>query len=40
MHLSHIEEDLLAWYLNFDHGERVDAMFRPGLQGGTGESRR
>ena len=31
MHLSHIEEDVLAWYLNFDHRERVDAMFRPGL---------
>ena len=32
MHLSHIHEDLLAWYLNHDHGERVDAMFRPGLE--------
>jgi hypothetical protein len=32
MHLSHIHENLLSWYLNFDHGERVDAMFRPGLQ--------
>ncbi len=32
MHLSHIDEDLLAWYLNFDHGERVHAMFRPGLE--------
>jgi hypothetical protein len=31
MHLSHIEEDVLAWYLNFDHEERVNAMFRPGL---------
>jgi hypothetical protein len=31
MHLSHIAENLLAWYLNFDHRERVDAMFRPGL---------
>ena len=32
MHLSHIHEDMLAWYLNHDHGERVDAMFRPGLK--------
>jgi hypothetical protein len=32
MHLSHIAENLLAWYLNFDHGERVHAMFRPGLE--------
>jgi hypothetical protein len=31
MHLSHIDENLLAWYLNFDHGERVHAMFHPGL---------
>ena len=34
MHLSHIHEDMLAWYLNHDHGERVDAMFRPGLEVG------
>jgi hypothetical protein len=32
MHLSHIFEDLEAWYLNFDHQERVDTMFRPGLR--------
>jgi hypothetical protein len=32
MHLSHIGENLLAWYLNFDHGARVEAMFRPGLE--------
>jgi hypothetical protein len=32
MHLSHIQENLLAWYLNFDQGERVSAMFRPGLE--------
>ena len=32
MHLSHIAENLLAWYLNFDHRERVAAMFRPGLE--------
>jgi hypothetical protein len=31
MHLSHIDENLLLWYLDFDHGERVHAMFRPGL---------
>lgn len=32
MHLSHINEDLLGWYLNFDHRERGEAMFRPGLE--------
>ena len=32
MHLSHIHEDMLAWYLNHDHSERVDAMFKPGLE--------
>jgi len=32
MHLSHINEDLLAWYLNLDHRERSDAMFHPGLK--------
>jgi hypothetical protein len=31
MHLSHIGENLLAWYLNFGHAERVEAMFGPGL---------
>ena len=31
MHVSHIAENLLAWYLNFDHGERVHAMFNPEL---------
>jgi hypothetical protein len=31
MHLSHIEEDLEAWYLNFQFQERVDTVFRPGL---------
>jgi hypothetical protein len=31
MHLSHLSEKLNAWYLNFDHREQVDAMFRPGL---------
>jgi hypothetical protein len=31
MHLSHVFEDLEFWYLNFDHQERVDTVFRPGL---------
>ncbi len=31
MHLSHIDEDLEAWYLNFDFDERVLTVFRPGL---------
>jgi hypothetical protein len=31
MHLSHIFEDLEAWYLNFDFAERVDTTFRPRL---------
>ena len=31
MHLSHIHEDLEAWYLNFDFRERVDTAFRPNL---------
>jgi hypothetical protein len=32
MHLSHIREDLEAWYLNFDFQERVDTAFRPNLK--------
>jgi hypothetical protein len=32
MHLSHIFEDLEAWYLNFDFRERVDTTFRPGIE--------
>jgi hypothetical protein len=32
MHLSHIEEDLEAWYLDFDHSERVATTFRPDLR--------
>jgi hypothetical protein len=32
MHLSHVHEDLEAWYLNFDFGERVATAFRPGLR--------
>ncbi|HEU0303165.1 MAG TPA: hypothetical protein VFR32_01155 [Gaiellaceae bacterium] len=31
MHLSHMFENLEAWYLNFDHRERVDTTFKPGL---------
>jgi hypothetical protein len=30
MHLSHIAEDLEAWYLNFDFSERVLTAFSPG----------
>jgi hypothetical protein len=33
MHLSHITEDLEAWYLNFDFDERVLTTFRTGLTG-------
>jgi hypothetical protein len=29
MHLSHVFEDVEAWYLNFDFRERVDTLFRP-----------
>jgi hypothetical protein len=29
MHLSHLHEDLEAWYLDFDFRERVDTTFRP-----------
>ena len=32
MHLSHIAEDLEAWYLNFDFKERVSTAFRPNLE--------
>src|SRR5581483_3631387 len=31
MHLSHIVEDVEAWYLNFDFDERIATMFRPHL---------
>jgi hypothetical protein len=31
MHLSHIFEDLAAWYQTFDFRERVGTTFRPGL---------
>ena len=32
MHLSHLSENLNAWYLNFEHRERAAAMFRPGIK--------
>jgi hypothetical protein len=32
MHLSHIFEDVEAWYLNFDFSERVSTTFKPGLE--------
>jgi hypothetical protein len=38
MHVSHLFEDLEAWYLNFDFGERVQTAFRPtqtGIREGT-----
>ena len=31
MHMSHVFEDLAAWYLTFDFKERVETAFRPGL---------
>jgi len=31
MHLSHLFEDLAAWYLIFDFQDRVDTTFRPRL---------
>ena len=31
MHVSHVFEDLASWYLTFDFQERVDTMFKPGL---------
>ncbi len=34
MHLSHLFEDVEAWYLNFDFRERVDTTFRPGSRRG------
>ena len=32
--VSHITEDLEAWYVNFPHAERVATVFRPGLKVG------
>jgi hypothetical protein len=31
MHLSHLFEDVAAWYLTFDFQGRLDTTFRPGL---------
>ena len=31
MHLSHLFEDVAAWYLTFDFQDRLDTTFRPGL---------
>jgi deferrochelatase/peroxidase EfeB len=36
MHLSHLHEDLEAWYLDFDFRERVDTTFRPRLDATEG----
>jgi hypothetical protein len=36
MSLSHIHEDLEAWYINFDFRERVDTTFRPELEAEQG----
>jgi hypothetical protein len=32
MHLSHIKEDVEAWYINFEFDERVATAFRPNLR--------
>jgi hypothetical protein len=31
LHLSHVAEDLEAWYINFTYDERVSTAFRPNL---------
>jgi hypothetical protein len=36
LHLSHIFENLEAWYLDFDYRERVDTTFRPELEAKEG----
>jgi hypothetical protein len=36
MHLSHLFENLEAWYLDFDFRERVDTTFRPQLRAREG----
>jgi hypothetical protein len=36
MSLSHIHEDVEAWYINFDFRERVDTTFRPNLDAPPG----
>jgi hypothetical protein len=34
--LSHIDEDVEAWYINFDFRERVDTTFRPEIEAPPG----
>jgi hypothetical protein len=36
MSLSHIHEDLEAWYINFDFRERADTTFRPNIEAPAG----
>jgi hypothetical protein len=36
MSLSHIHEDVEAWYINFDFRERVDTTFRPNIAAPAG----
>jgi hypothetical protein len=36
MHVSHLFEDLAAWYQTFDFQERVDTVFKPGLEAKDG----
>jgi hypothetical protein len=36
LHVSHIYEDLEAWYLDFDFRERIDTTFRPRLEAPDG----
>jgi hypothetical protein len=36
MHLSHLVEDLEAWYVNFAFHERLDSAFKPGLTARAG----
>ena len=36
MHLSHLFENVEAWYLDFDYRGRVDTTFRPGFEAREG----
>lgn len=36
MHLSHLFENVEAWYLDFDYRDRVDTTFRPGFEAREG----
>jgi hypothetical protein len=36
MHLSHLFENVEAWYLDFDFRDRLDTTFRPGFQAREG----